>query len=584
MSAAPNVAFSAALVDELIRSGVRHACVCPGSRSSPLAIVIAERVDLRTWMHVDERSAAFFALGLARQLREPVVLLCSSGTAGANMFPAVIEAALGRVPLIVLTADRPAELRDIGAPQTIDQVALYGRYAKWFVDVPAPDALPAPATFARTTAARAVVTAISAPWGPVHCNVQFREPLLARAERAVELVPIPIGAPRTVAGTLAPPAHALRALAAELAASRRGAIVCGPQDDPAFPAAVARLAAALDVPLFADALSQVRCGPHDRSHVVDAYDVFLRDAATRAQFTPDWVLRFGALPTSKVLWELLETHGGLQILVDDAGSWRDPLATATRVLHADTTLVADELAALLEPARADANPWCAAWFDLDARTARALSEAIGSDEAIFEGRALAEIAAALPDGATLVVGNSMPVRDLDAFVRGNDRPIRFAANRGANGIDGVVSTALGAAAAGDPVVLAIGDLSFYHDSNGLLATLLNGVKATIVVLNNDGGGIFSFLPQATIVAPDRFEQVLGTPTGIDPARIAAVYGATFVRPDTWTTFRTALRDAANVPGCTIIELRTERAENVRRHRAVWATVRAALDAPVLPLS
>lgn len=586
MNGRRNAIFAAALVDELLRSGVRNACVCPGSRSSPLAVALAERDEMNVWMHVDERSASFFGLGLAREAREPVVLLCSSGTAGANFLPAVIEASLSRIPLVVLTADRPAELRDVGAPQTIDQVNLYGGFAKWFVDVPVPDALAAPATFARTTAARAVAAALNAPAGPVHCNVQFREPLLDDEVAAHRLDSIAGDVldtrPRVLAGTRELDAESLQMLALELRDVTRGAIVCGPHDDPAFPAAVARLAAALEFPIFADALSQVRCGAHDRSRVVDAYDVFLRDQTIRDRFTPDVVLRFGALPTSKVLWQQLEAlDGSMQILIDGGGGWRDPLAAVTQVVHADATSVCDGLVlALSLEARIESDgSWAHEWLDLDARTGAALDAALHDDAAIFEGRAFAEIAAAAGDGTTIVAGNSMPVRDLDAFVRGSERRLRFASNRGANGIDGVVSTALGAAATGARVVLAIGDLSFYHDSNGLLAASLNRVNATIVVLNNDGGGIFSFLPQAAMVPHDRFEQVFGTPTGLDPSRIAAVYGAHFTRAESWPEFQRFLADAATANGLSIIELRTERDANVQRHRDLWSTVAEALRAP-----
>jgi 2-succinyl-5-enolpyruvyl-6-hydroxy-3-cyclohexene-1-carboxylate synthase len=578
MSAGRNAAFTAGFAAALASAGVRHVVICPGSRSSPLALALAESPALRVWMHVDERSAGFFALGLARQAREPVALLCSSGTAGANFFPAVIEAGLSRIPLVVLTADRPPELRDVGAPQTIDQVGLYGRAAKWFVDLPVPDALPDPAAYAATIAARAVATATAAPAGPVHCNVPFREPLLDAVDGVVPSVAVPRirvdAAPRTLG------ADSVRDLARTLAGASRVALVCGPHDDPDFAAAIAALAAALDAPIFADALSQVRCGPHDRSHVVDAYDVFLRDETCRERFAPDLVLRFGALPTSKVLWERLTALDGAQILVDGGDGWRDPLARVTQVVHADATLLCRALATAIDaPADAERAAWTRSWLDLDARTAHALDAAVESDDAIFEGRVFTELARALPAGTTLVAGNSMPVRDLDAFFRGSDRALRFASNRGANGIDGVVSSALGAAAAGAPVVLVVGDLSFFHDANGLLAARLNAIDATIVVVNNDGGGIFSFLPQASLVERDRFEQLFGTPTGLDPARVAAVYDASFVRAETWPAFRAALDGARRTRGLSIVEVRTERTANVRRHRELWSAVARALHAP-----
>jgi len=568
-----NVATAQALVETLRRSGVEHVCICPGSRSSPFALAFAGHGDIRTWIHVDERSAGFFALGLARELRAPVAVVCSSGTAAANLLPAVVEAALSRVPIIVLTADRPPELRDVGAPQTIDQLNLYGRHAKWFMDMPLADGSTALIRFTSACAARAVAVARAVPAGPVHLNLPVREPLLdaGAADQGPSYVPVvAAGAPHVDAGIIA-------ACAAQLPQYERGVIVCGPQNDPAFPAAVAALAKALGYPVFADPLSQVRCGSHDRSSVVDAYDAFLRDRTVNEAFTPDVVLRFGALPTSKPLWERLQTLSDCpQFLIDDAGSWRDPLATATTVVQADAAAFAAALAAAVSAAKGP-PVWRAQWLELDRRTRVALTDALARDERPFDGAVFAALADDLPSETTLFVGNSMPVRDLDTFFGGSERVLRFAANRGANGIDGVVSSALGAAAAGSQVVLVLGDLSFYHDSNGLLAGRLNGIDATIVVLNNDGGGIFSFLPQADVVPPERFEQIFGTPTGLDVGRIAAVYSTGFTRADDAPAFRDALSRALVTPGISIIEVRTQRPENVRRHRAIQAHVVAALQ-------
>jgi 2-succinyl-5-enolpyruvyl-6-hydroxy-3-cyclohexene-1-carboxylate synthase len=568
-----NVTTARTLVEALRRSGVEHVCICPGSRSSSFALAFAEHADIRTWIHIDERSAGFFALGLARQLRAPVAVLSSSGTAAANLLPAVVEAAFSRIPIIVLTADRPPELRDVGAPQTIDQLNLYGRHAKWFVDVPVPDGSSALIRFTSASAARAVAVSCTVPTGPVHLNLPVREPLLdavVEYEGPQYEPVVASSAPHLNLGIIA-------ASAAQLRLYGRGVIVCGPQDDPAFPTAVATLAAALGYPVFADPLSQIRCGKHDRSAVVDCYDAFLRDPFVNAAFAPDVVLRFGALPTSKPLWERLQTLPECpQLLVDDVGSWRDPLATATTVVHADAAAFATALAVVVSAANGVAA-WRAYWLAINRRTRIALTSALALDERPFDGAVFAALAECLPTETTLFVGNSMPVRDLDTFFGGSARALRFAANRGANGIDGVVSSALGAAAAGSRVVLVLGDLSFYHDSNGLLAGRLNGIDATIVVLNNDGGGIFSFLPQADVVAPERFEQLFGTATGLDVGRIAAVYDAGFSRAENTPAFRDALSGALATPGISVIEVRTQRRENVQRHRTVEAHVVAALQ-------
>src|SRR5690242_18241749 len=300
-------AYVDAFVDELAQSGVRNVCICPGSRSTPLALVLARRVDLRVWMHVDERSASFFALGMAKANREPVALVCTSGTAAANFLPAVVESHLSRVPLLVLTADRPHELRDNGAPQAIDQVRLYGGYAKWFADMALPEATDSMLRYARTMAARAAATARDVPAGPVHLNFPFREPLVPLPP-ATDVTASAVRRPyMTVAAGLreATPAT-LDRMAATLNATPRGLIVCGPQDDPALAPAVLALAERLGYPVLADPLSGVRCGEHVTPLVIDSYDAFLRDGEWVAGHAPDLVLRFGAMPTAKPFLQYLQ--------------------------------------------------------------------------------------------------------------------------------------------------------------------------------------------------------------------------------------------------------------------------------------
>ncbi|MCC6792697.1 MAG: 2-succinyl-5-enolpyruvyl-6-hydroxy-3-cyclohexene-1-carboxylic-acid synthase [Thermomicrobiales bacterium] len=568
-----NLTVATAFVDALARSGVAHACVCPGSRSTPLAVALARHPGIRVWIHIDERSAAFFALGMARGGRAPVALLCSSGTAAANFLPAVIEAHYSRVPLIVLTADRPPELREFGAAQTIDQLHLYGGYAKWFVDMPLPETEGEVVRHARSVAARAVASANAGPAGVVHLNFPFREPLLpAGSLDAFDAAGHGNSPVAAVQGRLVPDGDAIRTLAAELSGLPRGIIVCGPQDDPALADSVARLAGVLDYPILADPLSQVRCGSHDLSNVIDSYDQFLRDEAISTPLEPEVVIRIGAIPTSKPLLLFLKRlTAARHILVDGAEGWRDPNLQATDVIHADPALVCAALADAVEPGIR--TGWGASWLAIARDTRAAIVDAVAAEPDPFEGRVFAELAELLPSGGVLFAGNSMPVRDLDAFWPASDRGVRFVSNRGANGIDGVVSSALGHAATGEgPLVLVIGDLSFHHDMNGLLAAKKHGIKATIVVLNNDGGGIFSFLPQATQVDDATFEALFGTPSGIDVEQAARLYGASFRRAGDWTAFREAVVEGLAGDVLQIVEVVTERQKNLRQHRAVSAAV------------
>jgi len=569
--------FVAALVDELARAGIRHVCACPGSRSTPLVLAAARHPAVRLWMHLDERSAAFFGLGLAKARREPVALLCTSGTAAANFLPAVVEAFYARVPLVVLTADRPHELRDRGAPQTIDQLRLYGTHVKWFADLPEPDDQPILLRYVRSVASRAVAAARARPPGPVHLNCPFREPL-APVWPTDPPTGLPSGGFTAAEAPRAPDPAAVEALARDLTAAPRGLIVCGPLDTPAFAPAAVELAAALGYPILADPLSGVRCGPHDRSLVLDCYDALLRQPALAERLAPEVVIRFGALPTAKSVALFLQAHPCRQIVVDSGGGWNDPLLTATDVLHADEAALCRALARAVrarggEPGSEWAQTWCAA----DRRARRALDTCLAGITEPFEGKVFSELAALLPDRAVLYAGNSMPVRDLDSFFPGSARQIRFLANRGANGIDGVVSSALGASAGTtEPVVLVIGDLSFYHDLNGLLAARLHGLRATIILLNNDGGGIFSFLPPAG--DPSDFERLFGTPHGLDFRPAVEMYGGRHVRFTSWEAFRESVRTALAGPGLTVIEVPTDRARNVALHRAAWQAAAAALDA------
>lgn len=585
--------FAGAFVDELARSGVRHACVCPGSRSAPLALLLRRHPNLRVWTHLDERTAAFFALGMAKALREPVAIVSTSGTAAVNFAPAVVEAHYGRVPLLVLTADRPPELREVGANQTIDQVRLYGTHVKWSVEAALPESGEEAMRYVRSLACRAAALARSDTPGPVHVNFPFREPL----------VPAPGTAPVGRDADSQTPYFGVRQaarrpdpadladLAAELGAARRGLIVCGPRDDPGFPEAVARLGQQLGFPILADPLSQVRCGPHHGPLVIDAYDAFLRDEEAAWALAPEVVLRFGAAPTSKPLLLYLKQHSrARQVLVDEAG-WNDPALVASDVIHADPTSFCRALLAALPPAaREEARgPWAWRWQELNERAGAALASSLSADPGVSEPGVLAELAGLLPPGATLFAGNSMPVRDLDAFFPGGSRPVRFLANRGASGIDGVISTALGAAAvSSEPMVLVIGDLSFYHDMNGLLAARrfaqtggrLPGLRVTIVLLNNDGGGIFSLLPQAD--DPEHFEELFGTPHGLDFRHAAEMYGLAYRNVERRVDFRAAVQGAMASEGVTVIEVRTDRRANALLHRELWQAAAQAIRQPAPP--
>jgi 2-succinyl-5-enolpyruvyl-6-hydroxy-3-cyclohexene-1-carboxylate synthase len=577
--------YVGAFVDELAAAGVEDVCLCPGSRSTPLALVIRRHPTLKVWTHLDERSCAFFALGMAKASRRPVAVLCSSGTATVNFAPAVYEAFNAQVPLIVLTADRPQDLRDVGATQTIDQDHLYGASAKWFVEMLLPETSGEALRYVRVVAARAVATALEPAAGPVHLNFPFREPLLPDKRAEEQAARFARRASIThLAAARRPDPETLGVLIDDLTNSSRGLIVCGPQDDPELAREAVAVSELYGYPVFADVLSQVRCGPHHGPTVIGAYDSFLRDRETVERLAPDFILRLGATPVSKPLSSYLQRYRDVpQILVTPDSTWRDPDFAASYVIPADASAFLADLAGETQrrlfatglQQRASRADWLYAWQDVERETLLALSTALKNEERVSEPGAISELAAVFPENTIVFAGNSMPVRDLDTFFPGSTRPARFLANRGASGIDGVVSAALGAAAKGrGRLVLLIGDISFYHDMNGLLAAKRYGSDVTIVLLNNDGGGIFSFLPQYD--DPEHYEDLFGTPHGLDFSPAAALYGLPFERVETSADYRQALQRTFERAGTSIIEVRTDRDENLRLHQRLWQDVAAAL--------
>ncbi len=579
-------AYVGAFSDELVRAGLTDVCLCPGSRSTPLAIILRQQAGLRVWMHLDERSAAFFALGMARAQGRPVAVAGTSGTAVLNFAPAVAEARQGHVPLLVLTADRPPELRGIGSNQTIDQLRLYGAQVKWSEEMLLPEAGPAATRYVRAIADRAISTASAAPAGPVHLNFPFREPLIpADPEPARETQPGP-----TVKVSRAqrrPRSADLETLANELALAPKGLIVCGPLDKPDFPAAVTDLAQTLDWPILADVLSQVRTGPQHGDRVIENFDAFLRHRPTAESLEPEVILRFGATPISKPLSQYLEANTqSRQIIIAEDDTWLDPQQAATDFLYADPAEFCLSLGDALLAAPISDNParqeWRGAWLEARQLTRQALDQSLAQSDRMSESTAISRLAGLLPENAVVFAGNSMPVRDLDSFFPRSNVPFRFMANRGVSGIDGVISSALGAAAASQkPLVLIIGDISLYHDSNGLLAAQRYGdrLNATIILINNDGGGIFSFLPQ--VEQPEHFEELFGTPHGLEFGHLAAMYGLAHEITSSAPAFDAAVAKSLASPGVSLVEIRTERDTNRQGHAENWQRVADSLEAATL---
>jgi 2-succinyl-5-enolpyruvyl-6-hydroxy-3-cyclohexene-1-carboxylate synthase len=504
-AATTQATFCATLVDEWARAGVAHAAVAPGSRSTPMALALA--ADERVAVHVfhDERCAAFAALGAGRATGVPAVVLCTSGTAGTHLHAAVVEAHQARVPMLAVTADRPPELRDVGAPQTIDQQHLYGRAVRWFVDPGVPD--DAARWSWRPLAARALDAAVTGA-GPVHLNLPFREPLVGTPG---ELPP-----PRLRSGgegRASAPGHRLRF------EPRRPLVVASrPVDLPG-------------VPVLADPRSGIAGG-------VRHADALLRVPFLAEELRPDLVVRVGPPPASRVVNEWLAASGAVEVC-DEAG-W-DPYGTVAAV-------------GTVESLPAPEPGWTERWLELDAAADDVIAKVLAAATGPTEPGTARDLLASLPPGAHLVVASSMPVRDLEWYA--TPRPdVTVHANRGANGIDGTISTAIGVAlATGAPTAVLVGDVAFLHDVGALVGLPARGVDVRIVVVDNDGGGIFSFLPQAAVLDHGRFEQLFGTPHGVDVAAVAAAFGV------------------------DVTVVRTDREANRRLHGELHAAVAAAVRA------
>ncbi|MBW3614866.1 MAG: 2-succinyl-5-enolpyruvyl-6-hydroxy-3-cyclohexene-1-carboxylic-acid synthase [Actinobacteria bacterium] len=552
--------FVATLVDEWARAGVTEAVVAPGSRSSPLALALASR--LRLHVLLDERSAGFYALGIGQASKRPAVVLTTSGTAAVELHPAVVEAHQSRVPMLVCTADRPADLHHISAPQTVVQGRLFGESVRWFAEPGVAEGFPVGSWRSLASRAYAETVAGRAGAGPVHLNLAFREPLVAEPDD------LPPGRPHGLAWHQAvrERAGAPAGLAQRLS-GRRGVIVAGRRG---AGSAVHPLAQALGWPVLADPLSGARAGPG----AVAAFDGLLRCASFTPAQQVETVLRLGDPPASKVLSRWLagleETD---QVVVDADDQWPDPERTADLVVHADPRRCCEELAVAASPV---AGEWLESWMGAEGAAQQAVDRVLAARPEATEPGVARALTGGLSDDVTLFVSSSMPIRDAEWFGAPGSAT-RVFANRGANGIDGIVSTALGVATGGDgPVVALLGDLAFLHDAGGLLGAAGRGLACTFVVLDNHGGGIFSFLPQAAALPPARFEALFGTPQEVDLAALAAVHGLGVTTVKSAEEVLPAVHEALRHGDVRLVHVQSDRQANVVLHEELQREIVAAV--------
>jgi 2-succinyl-5-enolpyruvyl-6-hydroxy-3-cyclohexene-1-carboxylate synthase len=559
MTATDTYLLLRAFCDELARCGLRHACTSPGSRSTPIVLSLVRDPRIRTWSHIDERCAGFFAVGAAKASGRPVALTCTSGTAAANFAPAVIEAFQARVPLLVLTADRPPELREVGAGQAIDQLKLYGDAVKWFFEVGVYEASETSLRWIRQLACRTYWTALEGRPGPVHLNFPLREPLVLDGDLPADPVAGRSGGRPWVAR--APSATSPTGRGRTLPA--RTLVVAGRDErGGALGAHAARLADRAGIPLLADPLSGAR---HGRCAIA-RYDLLLRSRAFATRMRPELIMRVGDLPTSKPLRSWLASLTGTeQLLLDPEAAWQDPDAAVTEIDFGDPGSALDAFT----PAGAVDPEWLAGWTTADDVATRTIEEVLAGE--LCEPLVAARLGAWLEPETTLVVASSMPIRDVELYFPARVPLPRTLSNRGANGIDGTISTAFGVAAVSEaPVVLLIGDVALLHDLGGLLASRRLGLQLTIVVINNDGGGIFHFLP----VSSQRFafEEHVATPHGLSLESVATLYGLGYECPENLDELRAAIDRESGSRSTKLVEVRTDREQNLALHREVERAV------------
>lgn len=562
MNMGPNTYYVTNFVSELALNGLEDVVISPGSRSTPLALTFAEHPTIKEWIHFDERSAAFFALGLAKKKNKPVALVCTSGTAAANFYPAIVEAHYSRIPLIVLTADRPHELRDNGAPQSIDQIKMYQNYVKYFHEMAIPEASEKMIRYARRQASRAYTIANEANKGVVQLNFPFKDPLIPDLSlnqlwgEENKTVLTHVTSKEEVS------AESIVSIVELIKDKKRGVIVCGEIKTEEERLAILKLANQLQVPILADVLSNLRKNEAVNEFVISTYDTILKDDEVKESLRPEFIIRFGSMPVSKpYLQWITDFTPEIHIVVDEDLGFREPTGIETTVVYSEPVKFIEKILASKEEFDF-CQKWSRLWMRLDEEVRSILTT---TNNELTEGTTALVLAENSQNGDLIFVGNSMPIRDMDTFYLPAKTSVEIIANRGANGIDGVIATAIGVAATDQKLTLLIGDISFLHDYTSLFIARQYNIPIRVVVVNNNGGGIFSFLPQAN--EKKHFEALFGTPFSPPIEKLAKAVGGNYVQPKTVDELSEIL--AQPIKQIEIVEVITDREENVSWHKRKW---------------
>ncbi|MGC8596191.1 MAG: 2-succinyl-5-enolpyruvyl-6-hydroxy-3-cyclohexene-1-carboxylic-acid synthase [Candidatus Kryptoniota bacterium] len=582
-----NIVWAETFVNELARNGVKYACLSPGSRNTPLTIAFASNRKIKTYVHIDERSSGFFALGLAKATRSPVAIVCTSGTATAELYPAIVEAYQRRVPLIVCTADRPPELHGVGANQTINQYNMYKNHILEFFDAGVPRISFRSLFYLKKIAATAVYSSSVKSSGPVHINFPFRKPFEPDAitdevdnglfEKIIETEKVIVPAKKPF------PQNKLNGdiekIARLISTVEKGLIVVGPNDvDKTFTREIVLLSRQIGYPILADGASQLRFGPHNKSLIISNHDAIFRSKEFIDAHQPELILQFGRTITSKGLETFFDHSDATRFLINKYGDWFDPSRGAIKAIASEPAIFCSQILQNLkmQKMRPRSGKWIEDFMNAEKIANEIRKKTIEASSFPDEPRVIAEVLASLPSRSRIMLSNSMPIRDFDYFAANNDVEITVFDNRGASGIDGIISTALGIASDRRyPTVLITGDLAFYHDSNGLLAAKKYRIPLIIVLINNNGGGIFEILP----ISNHRkyFKDYFLTPHNLDFAKVVNTYDGLYTLVRSWSHLRKSLKSSFKKNTFSVLEIKTNPKQSLRVRRRYWQLVEKALD-------
>lgn len=584
-----NIFWTETFVRELASVGVKYACISPGSRNTPLTLAFAANKAIKTFIHIDERSSGFFALGLAMASDSPVALVCTSGTATAELYPAIIEAYQQRVPLIVCTADRPPELLDTGANQTINQNNLYKNHIRKFFDAGLPEPIVRRIKFIKELARRSVHESCINSRGPVHINFPFRKPFEPESytdqvsKSLIELSEKISGSKKSIIGEKEQDIVSEKwfgRIFNHLKTGQHGLIIAGPENyNPAFLNKCQQLSEMLGYPILADGTSQLRFGRHSKKFILSHFDGFLRSKTFTKNHQPGIILHFGRTITSKALDTFLENCDSLRFMINEYGDWFDPSNKATASIACKPFLFCEKMVEALQNENFErkTNGWMESFREAESAAEKVKGKVV--DEAAFpdEGRIINEIVKHAPNDCRIMLSNSMPVRDFDYFASITDKRIVTFNNRGASGIDGIISTALGIAAENKkPAVLITGDMAFYYDLNGLLASKKYNIPLTVVLVNNNGGGIFGILPISKYGKV--FKDYFIASHNLDFEPFVKGYGGIFKKIKSWKNFGTAFKSAVKSKKLTVLEIKTNAPKSLAVRRKYWKEIENKLSA------